>query len=278
MYGTIINVINNKGGVAKTATAVNAAAALARAGKKTLLIDNDTQCNATRLLLQNEQIADSLYDIYDPDQKEANLNNCIYVTSTKNLDCLPNKGATGSLALKMIQQMLSEGTKDQLYIFRNKLRNYAINNYDFVFIDNPPNLEIFVMCALLSSDLVIVPNDSGSRASLEGLFSAVEFIAEIRNNGNPDLKLLKILVTKLNKKLLVSRSIHEQTVRYFGKERVFQTVIPINTDVQKAELEAQTVFQFRSNAPAAIAYHDLAEEIMQLIKQKHNESGLPLGH
>jgi chromosome partitioning protein len=274
MAGIIINIINNKGGVAKTATAVNTAAALARAGKRTLLIDNDTQCNATRLLLQNEQITRSLYNIYDPDEKEANINNCIYVTSTKYLDCLPNKGATGSLALKIIQQMLSQGTKDHLYIFRNKLRDYAINHYDFIFIDNPPNLEIFVMCALLSSDFVIVPNDSGSRASLEGLFSAVEFITEIRNNGNPDLKLLKILVTKLNKKLLVSRSIHEQTIRYFGKNRVFKTVIPVNTDIQKAELEAQTIFQFRSNAPAALAYHNLANEILVLIKQAENNPSL----
>lgn len=276
--GIVISIINNKGGVAKTATAVNTAAALVRAGKRTLLIDNDTQCNATRLLLQDEQIAESLYDIYDPDQKEVNLNSCIYVTKTKNLDCLPNKGSTGSLALKMIQQMLLEGNKDQLYIFRKKLRDFAITNYDFVFIDNPPNLEIFVMCALLSSDFVIIPNDSGSRASLEGLFSAVEFIAEIKNNGNPDLRLLKILVTKLNKNLLVSRSIHEQTVRYFGADRVFKTVIPVNTDVQKAELEAQTVFQFRSKAPAAVAYHDLSEEIIQLIRQKDNEPGLHLGY
>lgn len=269
--GTIISVINNKGGSTKTTTTINLAHALARLKKNTLVIDNDAQCNSTSILMPKESIRRSLYDIYDPDAKNVSVRESIYPTAHPRLYCLPNIPTQASIIMKLIFNMVQHNNKNALLILRKRVREYVNSNYDFTVIDNPPSLDFPVICSLYASDFVLIPNDTGSRASIEGLIRAAEFIGEIRKSGNPDLKLLKILAAKLDRRTAVSESVHEQVNRHFGKDYVFKTVIPINSDIQKAELMKQTIFEYRSNAPGATAYKNLAKEILELLGIKYEE-------
>jgi len=258
MSGVIISIINNKGGCSKTTTTCNLAHALSKKSKKILVIDNDTQCNSTSLMIK-EGFANSIYHILS---QNISIQTCVYLTKYRSVYCIPNDQRTAALEIS-----LAKNLKESLFIYRDKLKKYVKDNYDFILIDNPPNLGIFVAMALYMSDFVIVPNDTGSKFSMEGLLNAVSFIDEIRNTGNPDLKFLRILITKVDKRTNASNTIIEHIKNTFTKEQVFKTIVPVNASFQQAELMDQTLIRFKSNAPGAKAYIDIADELLDILKR-----------
>jgi len=255
----LIAIINNKGGVGKTATAVNLGHALALLGKKVLVVDMDSQCNATGLLAQElKSDQPSLYDLLASENADASA--CITPATHENLFLLPNVPETAGLEPELIA-----GAPDSFFRLRKAIRDYALEHFDFTLLDNPPNMGTFVISSLLASDFVIVPTEAGSKYSADGLVKAVKLIEETRQKLNPDLRFLKLLVTKVDRRTSIANLVLDQIRSIFPKEKVFDTYVPVNTDLQKAEFQGKTIFSYRSSAPAAHAYRKLAEELIQTI-------------
>ena len=266
----IISVINNKGGTAKTTTVINTGEALSRLGKRVLIIDMDNQCNATDILQDGigRPIVKSLYDILDPRRatlKMHNIESCIYPAVKNGLHFIPNIPDSAILGPRIIL-----GGEATLFLLRERVRNYALNNFDFTFIDCPPNLDVFVIAAMIASDLVIVPTMAGSKFSLNGLVKTKSFIDDIGDRYNPDLKFLKLLITMVDSRTSICKTVVNAIRKTFLEDEVFCQTIPMNTDFQKAEVFNQSIFGYRIGAPGAGAYMKIAEEIINSIQSKNN--------
>ncbi|OPY84926.1 MAG: Chromosome-partitioning ATPase Soj [Smithella sp. PtaU1.Bin162] len=268
----IISVINNKGGTAKTTTVINTGDALSRLGKRILIIDMDNQCNATDILQggMEKPFVKSLYDLIDPrgdrsDNENADIESCIYPTVNKKLHFIPNIPDSAILSPRIVL-----GGESALFLLRERMRNYALNNFDFTFIDCPPNVDVFVISALIASDLVIVPTMAGSKFSLNGLVKTKAFIDDIGDRYNADLKFLKLLITMVDSRTSICKTIVNAIRKTFLEHEVFYQTIPMNTDFQKAEVFNQSIFDYRIGAPGAGAYMNVAEEIIHSIKSKNN--------
>lgn len=257
--GVIISIINNKGGTGKSTTACNLGHVLGNMGKKVLVIDNDSQCNTSRILLDGIDYNTSMYDIINDD---IDVSKCIHITQYANVSCLPNDEMVSALEIS-----LAKSFPESLFLYRRKIRNYAKENYDITIVDNPPTLGLIVAMSLYMSDFVIVPNDAGSKFSLEGLIKAVSFINDISRKANPDLKLLRLLITMVDRRTLASTAILQQIKKTFGPEEVFETIIPINTAFQQAELVDKTLCRYRPMASGAKAYKELAKELLNILSR-----------
>ena len=261
--GLVISVINNKGGCGKTTTTVNLAVALSRLKKKVLVVDLDSQSNTTDCFKDSitTSIGKTMFDLLDPDPENAiTIEECIYNTDYHQLYLLPNISDTaihGPAFIKSGQHALN--------ILKDRLRPYAVKNYDFTIIDCPPNLEVFVISALNASDFVIVPCESGSKFSVQGLVKAKKFIDDIREEYNPDLRFLRLLITKADHRTQICKSIISAIHTAFPASDVFETIIPANTDFQKAEAKNQSIFKFRIGAPGAAAYTEVAKELLKAV-------------
>jgi chromosome partitioning protein len=260
--GYIISVINNKGGCGKSTTTYNLADALSRQKKKVMIIDMDSQCNTTKIILDKAAtIKNSLYELLTSKNDITSLNNFIYPTTCKKVVLIPNVDETASLEPELIQQ-----SPDIFFKLRAMFRKEA-ENYDFVIIDNPPNMGTFVLISLYASDFVIVPIKAGSVFSIDGLLKALKIINEVKENGNSNLIFLRILINCVDKRTAISKTISEQLDKTFTKKQIFKTQIPINTAFEKAELFNQTIFQHNLAAPGARAFRNLAKELINIIKE-----------
>lgn len=261
IHGIIISILNHKGGVGKTTTAINLGHALARMNIKTLVIDADLQCNSTSTLFTGERITTSLYNLLHPDNNDINPADCVAPALYENLHILPNTSDTASLEHRLIRN-----PKKGLSILKDRFREYAITNFEIVLIDNQPSLGSFVINSLMASDFGLVPTEVGSKYSIEGLKEAVSFIEDLRNSTSTNIRFLKVLLTKTDQRKLAHRATITQIRNLYPLKKVFQTIIPTNTDFQKAELRSETIFSFRSNAAGAVAYRNLAKELIETIR------------
>lgn len=251
----IISIANNKGGVGKTTTVVNLGHALAKAGKRVLVVDMDHQSNLS-INLKAEERRRSLYELMDPTENSVIVEECIYPSPYKGLDILPNIEETAILEPYLMR------TEEGMGLFRKRFREYALTHYDVVLIDNAPALGTFVINALRCSDFVIVPISAGSKHSISGLIKALKFIDEEQVNGNPDLRFLKLLITNVDKRRSIHKDRVAQVQNMFDEDKFFQTVIPLNTDVEKAEDRDKSVLDWKPSAAASTAYKKLAQELI----------------
>lgn len=263
----VISVINNKGGTAKTTTVINTGEALSLMGKRVLIIDMDNQCNATDILQNGieRQIIKSLYEVLDPrsDIKDTDIESCIYPASKNCLHFIPNIPDLAILGPRIIL-----GGEATLFLLRERVRSYALSHFDFTFIDCPPNVDVFVISALIASDLVIVPTMAGSKFSLNGLVKTKAFIDDIGHRYNHGLKFLKLLITMVDGRTSICKTVVNAIRKTFLEDEVFCQTIPMNTDFQKAEVFNQSIFSYRNSAPGAFAYMKIAEEIINAINGK----------
>lgn len=265
--GMIVSVVNNKGGVGKTTTANSVSVALSMRGMKVLFIDLDAQCNATDILFGRhpEHIKCSLYDFLNPDQ-EIDLNDVIYPTRYEGLKILPNVPESAILGPKMIIH-----GEASLFLLRERLRIKALANFDVTIIDTPPNLEAFVISALIASDFVIVPTSAGSRFSINGLVNAKALIDDIRDKHNPNLTFLKLLITMADKRTSICTTITKAIRQKFQASEVFHNSIPICTDFQKAEMLGRSIYGFNPSSAGAKAYVNVANEIINFLELRNQE-------
>ena len=260
--GYIISVLNNKGGVGKTTTTCNLSDILGKQGHRVLVVDGDPQSNASSMLLPtNTQIRKSLYDLFESDTELSFTSGHIYATKCKNVQIIPNINDTASLEPAMI----SEAPRSLLRL-KNSLRGFANQNFDYVIIDNPPNMGTFVLCNLYASDFAIVPILAKSSFSVEGLIKAVNLIKDIKQKVNPDLRFLRLLINSVDKRTAISKAISDQVSQVFRPDQIFKTHIPISTSFEKAEAGKETVFRSHATSTGAAAFRELAKELTSILE------------
>ncbi len=248
--GRLICVANQKGGVAKTTTSVNLAAALALRGHKILVVDIDPQANATTGLgLDHRSIDLSTYDLLTGD---AGLGQVVQPTDIKNLDCAPASldlaGAEIELTAVMDRERkLAEGLQN------------ARDLYSVVFLDCPPSLGLLTVNALTAAEDLIVPVQCEYYA-LEGLGQLVETAERVRSVLNPKLRIAGFLMTMFDARTKLSSQVMDDVKSHF-KELVFKSVIPRSVRLSEAPSFGEPVITLDPSSRGAIAYRLLAVEV-----------------
>lgn len=249
----IIAIANQKGGVGKTATSVNLSAGLASKGYKTLLIDLDSQRNATNTLLPSEQITTTLADVLVGDADRQNLEDAIYETPIDNLDLVPSH-----IRLAKIERFIE--LEEQ---FRLKDGIGTLTDYDIVILDCPPTLGMTLTQALLASDYVIVPI-AGDYYSHEGVIDLNESLQKARR-GNTNLKILGYLMTRYDARMRVAKD-SLQLMREKYKDLAFQTVIRELAAIKTAPAMRLTVYEFDPSGDGAADYSAFTEEVVSRLE------------
>lgn len=269
MKNGIISAISNyKGGVGKTIASVNLSASLAIKKKKVLLIDIDPQSDSTRALIQKaSSINQCVYQLLDPDKSATpDIQDFIYPTIHNNLYIIPNITETSGLEIPLAQNF----PESNLYL--RDIRDYVKANFDYIFIDCPPTLSIFVSNALHCADCVIIPTDAGSGNSLEGVRGVLDLMESIRVTGNPGLKFLKILINKIDRRKSAHKANIDAINNRFGDENTFKTHIPTSTLFEVTEtITRSTIFTNNATSKGAQSFRDLGKEFLGYFENKTKE-------
>jgi chromosome partitioning protein len=250
----IITVANQKGGVGKTTTAINLAAAVANKGFKTLLIDLDPQSNSTMSFVDPRSVSRSMFDVLV--SEELSFRDVIIPTPVANLSLAPSKIALAKLESKLI------GELDGPFRLKDKIKD-AGSEYDYIFIDTPPTLGMITVNALVASTHVLVPIQS-SYFALEGTDDLLETIEKIKARPNPNLQLLGVVITMHDKRTTLARDIHEQIGEVFG-DRLFNTVITKSIRLEESPAYKESIFTFAPKSSGAMEYYSLSEEILSRV-------------
>lgn len=253
--GKIISFANKKGGVGKTTTAVNLAAYCAEFGKKVLLVDVDSQGNATTGLgFSKSALKKSVYNVLIDD--EAAENN-ILPTQVKLLDLLPaNVDLTGA-EVDLVHK------RDREKILKNALDKIK-NNYDYIFIDCPPSLGLITINAWVASDSILIPLQSEYYA-MEGVSQLMNTIAMARQHLNPKLVIEGVVITMYDGRALIAKQITSEIKRFF-KSKLYEIIIPRNVRLAEAPSHGLPILLYDPKCAGARAYKALAEEFLS--KQK----------
>jgi len=250
--GKILTVANQKGGVGKTTTAINLAAALGVLEFKTLLVDADPQANATSGVGVDPK--DVKAGIYECLVNEINPKDLIITTSNPNLDLIPSHIDLVGAEIELINAANRE------YKMREALGKLR-DDYDFIIIDCSPSLGLVTINALTASDSVIVPVQCEYFA-LEGLGKLLNTVKIVQQKLNTDLTIEGILLTMYDSRLRLSNQVVEE-VRMHFQEMVFDTIIHRNTTLGEAPSYGQTILMHDASSKGAINYLNLAREILQ---------------
>ena len=252
---TVISIANQKGGVGKTTTAINLAAAFARKKKRTLLIDLDPQANSTLTFLALEEITHSIYDVLADHQMA--LTEIVKPTKTPNLCLVPSKIALAKLEANLVGQF------DAPYRLKDALAPVR-EDFDMVLIDTPPALGLITVNALVASTHLLIPIQAGYYA-MEGSDDLLETLERIRARPNPELQLLGVVITLFDKRTNLARDIYKQVCQVFGN-KVFKTVIGKNVRLEESPAYKETVFTFAPDSSGAEDYERLAREVLHRVK------------
>ena len=250
----IIAIANQKGGVGKTTTAINLAAAFARRGSKTLLLDLDPQGNSSISFLDPLKVESSAYDLMMDGQGSAEFP--VYQTSVKDLDIIPARISLAKLESKLV------GDFDAPFRLKDRLEPFR-KEYSVIIIDTPPTLGLITVNALVAASHVLVPIQS-SYFALEGTDDLLETIEKVKARPNPNLELLGVLVTLHDKRTTLAREVHEQIKRVFGA-KLFETVITKSVRLEESPAYKESIFSFAPNSSGAIEYAKLCEEVLSRV-------------
>lgn len=260
MTARIIAVTNQKGGVAKTTTAVNLLAAIARRGLRCLLVDIDPQGNASVSSGVNINAIEA--GIYDVLLGDAKIEQAI-VASTDQYDILP---AGPELAGAQVE-LLEYADKD--FRLRNALA-FVAERYDIILIDTPPSLNVLTINALAAATDVLIPVQCEYFA-LEGLSGLITTMGMVRKALNPELRILGVVRTMYDGRNSLTIEVSKQLNKHF-QEKVFKTLIPRNIRLAEAPSHGKSALEYDSQCKGSIAYIALADEILGSTNGKHREN------
>ena len=260
----ILSIINQKGGVGKTTTAINLAAGLALKNKKILIIDLDPQGNATTGLgLSNSESSDET--IYAVLNGKKNILDVIKKTQFQNLDLISSNVDLSGLELE------TAGDSKRAFILKERIMSYlsdSSSKYDYIFIDCPPSLSLLTVMALVTSHSLVVPLQTEFFA-LEGLTQLMKTIDRIKINLNSDLKIKGILLTMYDKRNKLSSQVEKEARDYF-KGKVYSKVIPRNLRLSEAPSHGVPVLIYDNSCIGSKSYFNFTEEFLN--KQETFES------
>jgi len=252
---SVISVINQKGGVGKTTTTINLATALAKKGKKILIIDLDPQGNATTGLgKSNNDEEKSVYNILIG---KISAENAIQKSSVKGLDLI---GSNVNLSGLEVETANDANRAFLLKEILKKENNSLFNDYENIFIDCPPSLSLLTVMSLVSADELLIPLQTEFFA-LEGITQLVKTIDRIKANLNPKLSIRGILLTMFDKRNKLSSQVDNEARKHF-KDKVYKTVIPRNVRLSEAPSHGVPCLIYDKGCPGSKSYISLAEEFI----------------
>ncbi len=252
--GQIIAILNQKGGVGKTTTAINLGAYLSKMGRNVLLVDMDPQGNTTSGLgLDKQTLSATMYDVLFGG---AIVSQAVHEANIKGLSILP---ANANLAAAEVD-LAAEPNRE--YKLKEALQNLT---YDYVLIDCPPALGLLTINALVAANSVLIPVQAEYYA-LEGLGQLLDIIQRVRSGLNPSLEIMGVLITMFDSRTTLSEQVAGELKKHFG-DKVFSTVIPRNIRLAEAPSYGRPIAEHDKWSKGARAYKQLAKEVDKIGKR-----------
>jgi len=253
--GTIIAIVNQKGGVAKTTTAINLSASLGKLGKKVLLVDLDPQGNATTGYGVSKRALE--HTTYEVLMGEVRPIEAVVSTDFKNVDIIP---ATQLLAEAEVRLLQFENKTLQL----RKALVQIKDSYDIVIVDCLPSLGVLALNGISACDSIVIPMQC-EPYSLEGVAELFTTVKRVKSSSNRHVKVLGIIFTMLDKRLMVNRDVMNNIREKFPEDIIFKTEIPRNVRIAEAPSHGEPIIYYDSSSKGAAAYLRLAKEVLEKI-------------